>query len=95
MARSAPIARPGAKLLLALLFADGDEHDFRVGLLLLDAERLFDRVLVERVHDPLDSRLDDSRAFRVHLDRRLGVGNPLDGYQNLHVFTPPDVARAM
>jgi len=54
------------------------------GDLLLDAERLLDRDLVERIDDPLDVVGDDSRAVGLDFDVGLGVGDALDSSENLH-----------
>src|SRR5512141_1417041 len=76
-----------AHLLLALLRADGHDDHF-AGQLLPDPQRLLDRDLAKRVHDHLDVVQDDPAPVPLDLDLLVGVGDRLDGDQDLHVAPP-------
>src|SRR5512141_999902 len=75
-----------ANLLFALLRADGHDDHF-AGQLLPDPQRLLDRDLAKRVHDHLDVVQHDPAPVPLDLDLLVGVGNRLDGDQDLHGFT--------
>ena len=62
--------------------------DLGAGVLLLDAQRLFDGDLIEGVHHPLDAVFDVARAITRHAELDLGIRNTLCRAQNLHVRGP-------
>ena len=63
----------------------------------LQAERLLDGDLVERVHRHLDVGELDARAVRLDADLDVVVDHPLDGDQDLHgrVTSPIEIRRAI
>ena len=72
----------GAQLLLAVRRPDGDDDDFLGAAALLDAQRLFERDLVEGVDAHLDAVGDDAAAVRLHADAHVVVHDALDADQD-------------
>ena len=90
MARSAPVASAAPERLLGLLRAERDDDDLAearlgVGAVLGQAEGGLERVLVEGVRLPLEAgRLDLAAGGDLDLVRVVGVGDPLEGDEDLH-----------
>ena len=73
----------GAQLLLRVRGADADDDDLAGAAFLLDAQRLFERDLVERVDAHLDAVGHDTRAVRLDADADVVVDDPFQAHQNL------------
>jgi hypothetical protein len=73
-----------AELFLRFGRADAADDNFDATLRFLDPQGLLDGNLVEGIHDPLETCLDDAGTLGVHLDRRFVVRHALGGDQNLH-----------
>ena len=74
---------PGTQLLLGIGRTDADDDDLGGAAFLLDAQRLFERDLVEGVDAHLDAVGHDTRAVRLDADADVVVDDPFQAHQNL------------
>ena len=81
----------GADRVLRLRRADRDQHDLGRLAGFLQAQRLLDRDLVERVHRHLGVREIDAGAVGLHPRLDVRVDHPLHGHEHLH-GVPQDFA---
>jgi len=73
----------GTQLLLGISRPDADDDDFAGAAFLFDAQRLFERNLVEGVDAHLDAVGHDTRAVRLDADADVVVHDPFQAHQNL------------
>ena len=73
----------GAQLLLRVRGTDADDDDLGGAAFLLDAQRLFERDLVEGVDAHLDAVGHDTRAVRLDADADVVVHDAFQAHQNL------------
>ena len=73
----------GAQLLLRVRRADADDDDFGGAAFLLDAQRLFERDLIEGIDAHLDAVGHDTRAVGFDADADVVVHDPFQAHQNL------------
>ena len=73
----------GAQLLLRIGDADADGEDFGIATALLDAQRLFERDLIERIDAHFHAIQHDAAAVRFNPYAHVVIDDSLDTYHDL------------
>jgi hypothetical protein len=77
----------GTQLLLGVGDADADRDDLDVRAALLDAQRLFERNFIERIHAHLDAIEHHAAAVGFDADAHVVIDDALDtDHDFLHIF---------